>query len=79
MKKKWLSILLVCSLSLACLAGCANSSNTQTNNDSAVIEATSLLQESTDNDSVKNAIVNSDQEYIEATFDESDEKTNIPH
>ena len=75
MKKKWLYVLLICALSVAVLAGCANSSNTQAVNDSAVIEATSLVQESTDIDSVENATVNSDQEYMEVTFDESDEKT----
>jgi len=56
------------------MTGCASSSNTQTVNDSAEIEAISFVQESTDNESIENATVSSDQETIESTFDESDEK-----
>jgi hypothetical protein len=62
MKKRWLLMLLVCSLSVAFLAGCADSSNTPAVNDNTAIEATSSVQESADNDSDVAEATSSDQE-----------------
>jgi len=84
MKKKWLSIVLLCSFTLVFLAGCGTNSNPQTDNDSAVVVATtevedttevsSSVQESTDNESAESADVRSDQEDSEDTSNESDEE-----
>lgn len=79
MKKKRLSILLVSIISLVWLAGCVSTSSTQSEVESAVVEAgtesSSAVQTSTDSDSAEVVTVSYDQEDAEVSFDESDAQT----
>jgi hypothetical protein len=75
MNKKWIFIIVVCSLCLGCLVGCATPGSTQTVEDSTVSETTSSVQAASDNESTEIIAISSDQENIETSFDESDDNT----
>ena len=84
MKKKWLSIVFQCSFTLVFLAGCGTNSNSQTDNDSAAVIATTEInsttevsrsvQESIDIESAESTDEKSDQEDSQDMPNESDEE-----
>lgn len=79
MKKKSLSMLVLCSITMAFLAGCENNNNSQMENDSAVVatanEVLSSVQESTISETTEKSELNSDLDDVEEVFNESGVKT----